>query len=288
MVLINVTHGRDTYDTCRYVLRQCKIDPKKDAVTPDLIMGNMIGVTAGELAAEFKISQSKKPRINVNIARYSVSFPPGEEVDSKTMKRMAWQLICKMGHAPCTQFFAVKHVDEQAKNNVSHFHIVASVVALDGSICKSGWNRLQARRVERELEREFHLIECPTEKPLRRALTTGEYRQRQRLKQPTTKERLWEIIDRAAIDHPNYAEFFRRLHENGVSLKLKQDDKTREILGVSYGFEGMAYGGHRLGSQYTYQGIQEHLGVRMIIDFNELDGAGEVEPKVKKVADMER
>jgi hypothetical protein len=310
MVIINVTRGRDTYDTCRYVLQQFKINPEKDAATSDLIVGNMTGSTARELAAEFGISQNKRPRINVNIARYSVSFPPGEDVNYETMKKLSWRLICKMGHSPATQFFAVKHFDEKAKNNVSHFHIVASVVGLDGTVCKSSWNRLQARKVERELEKEFQLTERPTQKNLRRALTTGEYRQRQRLKRKVSKERLWEIIDRAAIDQPNYAEFFTRLHENGVTLKIKQDDKTREILGVSYGFEGMAYSGYRLGSQYTYQGIQKHLGVRMVVDSLvkeeeiKLDGVGQVElinsfvpvsiddsvvqQKIKKMADMER
>jgi hypothetical protein len=181
---------------------------------------------------------------------------------------------------------------------------------LDGTVCKSSWDRLQAKKVERDVEQFFRLSEHPIQKKMRRALTTGEYRRRQRSKESTTKERLWEIIDRAAIDQPNYAEFFTRLHENGVTLKIKQDDKTREILGVSYGFEGMAYSGYRLGSQYTYQGIQKHLGVRMVVDSLvkeeeiKLDGVGQVElinsfvpvsiddlvvqQKVKKVADMER
>jgi hypothetical protein len=81
-------------------------------------------------------------------------------------------------------------------------------------------------------------------------------------------------------------------------------------LGVSYGFEGMAYSGYQLGSQYTYQGIQKHLGVRMVVDSLvkeeeiKLDGVGQVElinsfvpvsiddsvvqQKIKKMADMER
>jgi hypothetical protein len=296
MVVISVNRGKSTYDACRYVLQQFKINPEKNAATSDLIVGNMRGSTARDLAAEFRISQNKKPRINVNIARYSVSFPPGEDVDYATMKKLAWRLICKMGHSPATQFFAVKHFDEKAKNNVSHFHIVCPPMGLDGTVCKSSWNRLQARTVARELEKEFQLTECSTENKLRRALTTGEYRQRQRSKESTTKERLWEIIDRAAIDHPNYAQFSTRLHENGVTLKVKRDGKTREILGVSYGFEGLAFSGYRLGSQYTYQGIQKHLGVRMVFEPAEsinpfvpvaIDEPV-VQPKVKKVADMER
>jgi hypothetical protein len=311
MVKINVTRGRDTASVCRYVLQAEKIlPPGEKPDISELIVGNMTGASVTELAAEFRLSQRRRPNINVNVAHYSVSFPPGEDVDPQTMKKLAWRLICGMGHSPATQFFAVKHFDEKAKNDVSHFHIVASVIGLDGTVCKSSWDRLQAKKVERDVEQFFRLSEHPIQKKMRRALTTGEYRRRQRSKESTTKERLWEIIDRAAIDQPNYAEFFTRLHENGVTLKIKQDDKTREILGVSYGFEGMAYSGYRLGSQYTYQGIQKHLGVRMVVDSLvkeeeiKLDGVGQVElinsfvpvsiddlvvqQKVKKVADMER
>jgi Relaxase/Mobilisation nuclease domain len=295
VVKINVTRGRSAYGVCRYVLQEDKILVGNNKTPADVICGNMVGTTAAELSMEFKISQRKKPRIKVNAVHYSVSFPPGEDVNLAEMELMSRHLLREMGHSPTTQFLAVKHYDKVAKIGVAHFHIVASPIGLDGTVRKSSWDRLQAKKVERYLEKEFHLSEHPPQHNLRRHLTTGEYRKREKLRVPARKERLWEIIDQAAIGSPNYAEFFTRLHENGVTLKVKQDEKNREILGVSYGFEGLAFSGYRLGSQYTYQGIQKYLGVKMAVDFLETE-VSVIQPidepvaklKAKKMVDMER
>jgi hypothetical protein len=282
MVVIKVVRGRETLNVCRYVLQPSKIDPNGITSPEDLIVGNMASNNMIDLSHEFAISQCQKPRVKVNIVHYSVSFPPGEDIDLKVMKKLSWSLLCKMGHSPATQFFAVKHFDEIDKNNVAHFHIVASAIGLDGRVCKSSWDRLKVRKAEREIEIEFKLTQPPNiEKNLQRPLTIGESRQRKRLGKKTAKEELREILDVAAIDQPAFSEFVLRLEVEGVEVRLKSDEKEG-LIGISYGFEGMAYGGYHLGKRYTLQGLEKDLGVQPAVDAQVIDVPPVPEPKEKK------
>jgi multidrug efflux pump subunit AcrB len=262
MVRIKVTRGRESLNLCRYVLQPEKVfrsdDDRGSSGNP--ILGNMVGKTPEYLAQEFWISQSLKPRVNVNIVNYSVSFPPGEDVDDSTVDRMSRSMLKRMGHSAATQFFAVRHFDQQRKNNVSHFHVVASSIGLDGQVCRSSWERTRLKKVSQELEVEFSLSQHPVVSSPRN-LTTGEFRQRARTKQKTTKEKLWEAIDREVEDRPTLEELGQRLLKNGIELKVKIDEATREAIGVSYGMEGKAFAGYRLGQRYTLRGLIEELGV---------------------------
>jgi hypothetical protein len=260
MVKINISRGRETINVCSYVMRTDKIFKKGEAEkVEDKIFGNMLGNSPGVLTQEFVLSQSLKPRVKVNCVHYSVSFPAGEDIEDERIYQMSWHLLQKMGHSPATQFFAVRHHDRP----LAHFHLVASVVGLDGQVCKSSWDRLKVKKVEREIETEFALSEHPIDKSPR-YLSHAEHRLKMITGKRPVKERLWEILDAAAVDRPTFPEFVHRLEAEGVEVRLKRDVNDAPI-GISYGFEGMAYGGYHLGRRYTLPGLEKDLGVQPVV-----------------------
>jgi hypothetical protein len=264
-VRIKASRGRDALGLCRYVLQPEKIfaaDGTEQMSAAGLVLGNMVGKTPEYLAKEFWISQCLRPGIKVNVAHYSISFPPGENLDDESVDRLSKFMLEKMGHSIATQFFAVRHFDRQEEKGVAHFHVVASAIGLDGHVCKSSWNWTKAKKVEREVEIEFGLSEHPIQASPR-YITTGEYRQRVRLGQPTTKEKLWVLIDEAASGSPNFQEFRERLVIAGVELRIRGDEDAGEISGLSYGLDGMGYSGSQLGKRYSLRGVQEELGVKI-------------------------
>jgi hypothetical protein len=257
MVKVNISRGREPINVCSYVMRNDKIFKRGEAErVEDKIHGNMLGTSPGTLTQEFMLSQSLKPRVKVNCVHYSVSFPLGEDIEDEKIYQMSWHLLQKMGHSPATQFFAVRHHDRP----LAHFHLVASVVGLDGHVCKSSWDRLKIKKVEREIESQFALSEHPIDESPR-YLSHGEHRLKMITGKKPVKEKLWEILDAAASDRPTFPEFVLRLEAEGVEVRFKSDEKAAHI-GISYGFEGMAYGGYHLGKRYTLHGLEKYLGVQ--------------------------
>ncbi len=56
-----------------------------------------------------------------------------------------------------------------------------------------------------------------------------------------------------------------RLNDQGIRVGVKRT-RTGKIQGISYEMDGVALRGSRLGSSYTWNGIQNHLGVTVEVN----------------------
>jgi hypothetical protein len=91
-------------------------------------------------------------------------------------------------------------------------------------------------------------------------LTTGEYRQKKRTLKKLPKERLWEAIDQATENSPTMPEFISRLKDQGIDAQVKYT-RGGEAKGISYKVDKIAFSGTKLGSAYTFPGLQKHRKV---------------------------
>jgi hypothetical protein len=257
---IKVVKGNDPTGLCQYLL-----DPLKQVQKSEnpILHSNMSGRNGEELAEEFRFARTLNRRVQTSMCHYCVSMPPGEQVEQNNITAISKGLLHKMGHDKC-QYFIVQHHDREHRNGVQHWHIATIAIALDGQWVDDGFNRRRLRQVEQQLEQQFALRQTIVRAVRERQnLTTGEYRLKERTGGKLPKERLWETIQQAAQEKPTLTKFIGRLQQVGVSVRLRGIEQGK-VTGISYGMDGVAFPGAKLGPAYSFNGIQEHMG----IDYN--------------------
>ncbi|MEO1354132.1 MAG: relaxase/mobilization nuclease domain-containing protein [Cyanobacteria bacterium J06635_15] len=260
-MLIKVTKGSDAAGLTRYVLDTQKQKRPDDDYPEAIVATNMIGRNPEELAYEFNRVISLNPRVKRTMAHYSISLPPGEVLVAAQMSAISRALLDCMGHQLCP-FFAVQHHDQEARNQVQHWHVVTSTVDDVGQWVDDAYSKLKLRGIEDVFEAHFDLIRSPR-KPRRerKNLTTGEYRLKLQTGQKTAKEKLWEAIDQAAKHETSLPMLLLRLKAQHPDISVTLHPAKDHIKGISYAIDGIAFAGYKLGAAYSFGGLQRHLGL---------------------------
>ncbi|MCG9892587.1 MAG: relaxase/mobilization nuclease domain-containing protein [Thermosynechococcaceae cyanobacterium MS004] len=254
---IKIIKGNDPSGLCQYLLAPEKQIEKKDS---PILYSNMSGRDAEELAAEFRYARTVNRRVRNCMCHYSVSMPPEEKIGADKIKAVSKALLEKMGHERC-QYFIVQHHDREHRNGVQHWHIATSAIALNGKWVNDSFNRPKLRKIEPELEQQFGLQQTTVRAVRdRHNLTTGEYRLKERSGKVLPKEKLWQLIQKATEGKPTMTEFVERIQRSGASVQLYGLEQG-SARGISYGVDGVAFPGGKLGPAYSFNGVQEHLGV---------------------------
>ena len=63
----------------------------------------------------------------------------------------------------------------------------------------------------------------------------------------------------AAADKPTMRQYLQRLKDAGVETRIRET-RTGKIQGISYELEGVAFAGHKLGRNYSWNGLKK-LGI---------------------------
>lgn len=222
----------------------------------EIVGGNMAGQTARELAAEFKVSRQLRPEAKNPVVQFSLSLPPGEDVTPEKWQAITDDFVSMMkldGH----QFVAIKHNDTEHR----HVHLIASRIALDGSLWHGQWEAFRAIEATQKLERMHGLTLTPgldsvdaeqhkakLKKPeLERALRTGEAPVRQLLQ---------NLIDEASAGSPSVTAFIERLETAGVTV-VPNVASTGKLNGFSFAMQGIPFKGSDLGKSYSWKGLQQ-------------------------------
>ena len=254
---INVTKGSDSKGLCAYVL-----DPaKQKAGEKTVVATNMAGDDSDTLAREFEqiVDRPRRWAVKQTMAHYSVSLPPGERLERSDIGRVSKALLHQMGHQHCP-YLVVQHHDQEDKNDVHHWHVVTSTLTHDGQWVDDGFSHWRLQKVARELEAQFSLMPCPPQPAAEQQnLTTGEHRRKERTGEVLPKEKLWSAINTATDDRPTLPLLVTRLKAQGIDVHLWRKGET--YSGISFGLEGAAFAGKRLGPAYSFGGLQRHKGV---------------------------
>lgn len=260
---IKVKKGSDPLGLATYLLnpdKQKAVD--RDQGQSPILAKNMFGRDATQLAEEFRFSHDLNRRIKQTMVHYSISLPPGEQVDDPQKAAIAKDLLKQMGHDDC-QYFVVAHHDQEHKRGVQHWHIATSAVNLDGQRVDDSYNYLKLKQVERDLEQRYQLQDCsPQSIAQQKNLTSGETRLKDRTGAILPKEKLWRAIDQAITDQPTMPVLLMRLKAQGIEVQFHEriEDNERK-LGLSFGIDSSKFQGKRLGKAYSFSGLIEHRGL---------------------------
>jgi hypothetical protein len=180
------------------------------------------------------------------------------------MAAVTRRLLAEMGHERCA-YFAVQHHDQEHKRGVQHWHIVAATVNTANEWIDDSFSKLRLRKVERSLENRFGLVSMPDRPTIHiKNLTTGESRQKSRTGELLPKEKLWAAIDAATADKPTMALLVTRLKAEDIDVQLWRSGDR--YTGISFGIDGSAFAGRRLGRAYSFEGLQKYQSIHYDAD----------------------
>lgn len=251
----NISKGRGFRGTLNYLLEKEQ---------GELIGGNMLGQTARELAAEFKLSRQLNPTIKQPVYHVSLSLPHHERLDDEKWNEIASNYLQQMGFTD-NQYVVVRHSDRSH----DHIHIVAARGRLDGK-CVSDWqDYYRSQKAIRCLETEYQLeVVAPSWEVERRGLTKGQKEQQRRESaariDPTksVKQLIQDIADQTICSCATPEQFIDKLKTAGVEVQLRTR-RDGSISGISYSYEldgiTVATPGTKLGTNYTWNGIVQRI-----------------------------
>jgi hypothetical protein len=253
-----ITKGKGFTGVCSYVL---------DNTEARLIGGNMASTTPRQLAAEFRVFSQKNIRVQLPVEHISLSPSPGDrELDDSEWIALAIDLLDGLGMNQ-NQYIVVLHNDTEFEGKPRpHVHIIVNRVSIDGQCADSWLDFRRAEEVIRLLEQKYDLTPVtPSWESLASADSEGQMRRLKRevdqgeKPQESIKRRLQNLCDMAAADQPTMSQYKKRLKDAGVETRIRET-RTGKIQGISYELEGVAFAGHKLGRNYSWQGIQK-IGV---------------------------
>lgn len=221
----------------------------------EIVGGNLAGETSKELAAEFRISRQLRPSAKNPVVQFSLSLPPGEDVSAEKWRAITDDFVSMMkldGH----QFVAIKHNDTDHK----HVHLIASRIALDGTLWHGQWEAFRAIEATQALEIKHGLTITPgldsvdaethkakpTKQEMEMAIKTGDAPVRQLLQ---------NIVEEASQGSPSVTAFVERLEIAGVTV-IPNVATTGKLNGFGFSLDGIAFKGSDLGKSYSWKGLQ--------------------------------
>jgi hypothetical protein len=113
-----------------------------------LLGGNLSGTDPRTLAQEFGITRNLRPEIEKPVWHNSLRLPRGESVSDDQWVKIADDYMRDMGFSDLHPRCYVLHDDKEGQ----HIHIVASRIALDGSLYLGKNENLISTRVIQQLE----------------------------------------------------------------------------------------------------------------------------------------
>ncbi|WP_198648270.1 relaxase/mobilization nuclease domain-containing protein [Cyanothece sp. BG0011] len=245
-VIGKVTHGRDAYSLLRYVA------DKEGAYQ---VGGNVAFNDPVNIAREFRRGQALHRTINRYVWHTSLSTAKDENLDNETWKKIAQDYLREMGFDK-HQYVVYRHTD--ADHN--HIHIVANRISIvDGSAVDDAWSKYRTEAAIRKLESAYNLqVVEPSRGKERKSPTTGEQRMQARTQTPLPRVVIQDALDKILPTITSPEDLKNKLKTEGIETRFrKRKDKT--ISGISFSYNGIAFGGGKLGKRYSWTRIQQQL-----------------------------
>lgn len=219
----------------------------------EIIGGTMTGQTARDLSTEFGLSRAARPGVAKPVWHTSLSLPPGDHLDSDKWAEVADDFMQGMGLA-AHQYVVIRHHD----TDLDHIHIVASRIALDGTLYHGAFDAKRAITLTQELEERHGLTRtkgledgpAPQARP-----TKGEIEQAGRTGDAPPRLILQEIVDAALAEPGSVFDFMDRIEAAGAVARPNVA-KTGKMNGFSFEYGGIPFKGSDLGKAYTWKGLQ--------------------------------
>ena len=232
----------------RYVYREDK--------HPEVIAATCAGTKREAVDRELSALIAERSRIKRPVFHCALSLPPGEQLGRREWAEVVHKFMRGMGFdgAP---FVAVAHHDTEHP----HVHIVASRVRRDRSLVSDSYDFPRAELLMRQFERDFELREVPCSWEVEgKSPTQEQYHHARRAPQKDAREHLLAGV-MAALEEKDLLRFERTLNAKQITRAWRTDEKTGQIRGVSFCFQGVQLSGSTLSKPCSWPRIARTMGL---------------------------
>jgi len=218
---------------------------KKDA---RLLAGEGVILNNKESIIKNFITQSKlKPNISKPVAHISLNFSAQDKsrLTDKFMVDVAQEYLGKMGYDD-TQYIVVRHFDTEHP----HLHLIINRIDNNGNRISDKKEKLRSTKVCMELTKKYGLY-----------LAKGKEKVKEhRLREPDkTKYEIYNILKGAIPNCKNWRELIVQLHRQDVKVDFKYKSKTKEVQGVIFYKNNLAFNGSKVDRQFSFSKIDYQL-----------------------------
>jgi hypothetical protein len=251
-----------------------------------MIDSNMGGTTPVQLTREFGAARRFRPNLQracahviLSIPHRDVSHDKGEyhehlEDEQYTEIAQHWLKSMKFlgDELNQSQYVVARHHD----TNHEHIHIIASRIRMNGSVVPDSWDYRRSEVILRQLEKEYGLeeVSCSSDRVAQtvqkesgfETTVSNRHSQTQKQKhhssnQPPITQLLADIIDAATKDQPTVTQLIHRLQQQGVVIHPQFNAGGLFKEAIAFEMNGVKIGGYKLGSAYSFPGLQKKRGV---------------------------
>lgn len=213
---------------------------------------NMAGETPRQLAAEFGAVRALRPNLKKAVTHVSLAAAPGETLSDDQWRAIAQDYLDGMGYDD-NQYLVTRHTDTEH----DHIHIIANRIKHDGGVVSDSHDYPRQERIMREVEQRYGLQATrSSHEASHKALTKGEIEKAVRTQQEPPRQALQRLVSDAAQGNPTASQFADRLAGAGVEVRANIAS-TGKMNGFSFGLDGEAYSGSKLGRGFTWKALQE-------------------------------
>lgn len=232
------------------------LDEKKK---PEIVSSSMSGTTPRALAQEFGVTRRLRPDIEKPVFHVALALPKNEHATTEQWDQIVRTYLKKMGYPDDTLYVAIRHND----TDYDHIHIIASRVSLSSSVWHGQWEAFTSIKMCQQIEREMGLTITPglhldgpksvktgTKQEVYMVERTGQDASRSVL-QGMIGEVLYDLEDSISVP-----DFVSTLELLGVGVQARMSPGG-QLQGLSFEYDGVAFSGRQLGSDYGWKGLQE-------------------------------
>lgn len=204
---------------------------------------------------EVKTIRHLRPNLKNAVQHTSISLAHGEHLSDENWQKVAEIYLKKMGFdVDANQFWLFKHTDKEHE----HIHLVINRInGVTAEVVDKSHNFRKQTKIMRELETMFNLSAPPEKPPADRfvVITKNEIELHKRTGKITPRIVIAQIIDDCLAGKPDLKTFIDTLALAGVDVRLKENEETGVVKGISFNYGGQKYTGSGIGSAYSFSGL---------------------------------
>ena len=230
---------------------------------PEVLAANGVRTSgAGEMAADFELQRSLRPRLRQALEHVALAWPPGEKdklTDNEVMVRAAKLYMEERGIDPSTtQWVLVRHHDQEHP----HCHLLLNRVTDDGQVLPDSQSHRKSAAACRKVEAAMGFVDAAQ---LGRAAKLKQAEQGELPPDVAERVQCKDLIHRALEKHLPTATTVQELREaltqEGVRMKatMQQGSQLQSVVFEVAAYPGMHVKGSEVAREYSGGGLRKTL-----------------------------
>ncbi len=200
------------------------------------------------VAEDMNTNKGQLPGFNRHVVHCILSFPHHEQPNFEEMEKYGKQYLQKL-NLHNSPYILVHHNDTPH----SHFHIISSLVDLQGNKVSDSWIGLRGKKAAQAITKKYGLT--PADKK-----NIGKMNLVALNEKDAVKFDVYNIVNSALLKSNSFDQFEESLNHQGVTMKFKYKRGADQVVqGISFSYSGYSYKGSEVDRNLSYLKVAAKL-----------------------------